>query len=178
MDPKFSITKSKVECYKIRHTSGMYWADITIDSNGTTGRIQVASDYGDWQNYWGACGCLFKQFLTEIDMHYTAGKFGESKWFDEQKTIQVYKQTIIEWRRNDDIDAERAREMWTEISNLNSSDETAFAYQVMGDCPSFYQYSETPEMYHSVSPQFRSFWKNVWPVFINLIKQEILETAC
>lgn len=40
---EFTIEKSKVECYKIRHPeSGMYWADITLDVMGTKGRISIS----------------------------------------------------------------------------------------------------------------------------------------
>ena len=81
MDTKFTTTRSTVECYKIRSDRGL-WADITIDANGKAGRVQIASDYGSWENYWGACGSEFKEFLCGLDIDYAAGKFGESKWFD------------------------------------------------------------------------------------------------
>lgn len=89
MEGKFSINKNTVEQYKIRHSSGSCWADIVLDSGDGCGRIQIASDFGDWQYYWGSCGCSFKKFLTEIDMGYFAGKVGESDWFDIDATGAV-----------------------------------------------------------------------------------------
>ena len=76
---KYSINKTQCEVYKLRHECGMYWADITVDSGEKSGRIQIASDYGSWQNYWSCCGCSFKEFLTKLDMQYTAGKFGAER---------------------------------------------------------------------------------------------------
>ena len=73
---KYTVTKSTCEVYKLRHECGMYWADITLDCASKSGRIQIASDYGSWQNFWSCCGCSFKEFLTRLDMQYTAGKFG------------------------------------------------------------------------------------------------------
>ena len=52
---ELTVTKSTVEVYKIR-SNEFAWADITIDASGNKGRISIASDYGSWQNYWGACG--------------------------------------------------------------------------------------------------------------------------
>ena len=90
-----TIEKTTVECYRLRHSSGM-WADITIDANKETGRIQIASDYGSWQNYWGSCGKPFKLFLQSLDKYYVAGKFGASKWFDAVKTVAEYRAVIKE----------------------------------------------------------------------------------
>ncbi len=85
---KYKITKSTCEVYKLRHECGMYWADITLDCGEKSGRIQIASDYGTWQNYWGCCGCSFKEFLTRLDVEYTAGKFRARNAEDREITPQ------------------------------------------------------------------------------------------
>lgn len=90
IQPTYAVTKTHVECYKLRRPgTGDGWADITLDVNGNAGRIQIASDYGSWEHYWGSCGCPFKEFLINLskDIHYAAGKFGEGKWFDQEATM-------------------------------------------------------------------------------------------
>jgi hypothetical protein len=106
---KYTIEKSQCEVYILRRREGSeYWADITVHCNNNAGRIQIASDYGSWQNYWGHCACPFKEFLIKLsrDMDYAATKF-RAKGDDDNAT-----------------------------------------------------------------PQFKMFWNEVWPEFINELKKE------
>lgn len=171
---KLSITKNSVECYKIRHQSGSYWADITIDSKGTTGRLQIASDYGSWQYYWGACGCPFKEFLTQLDIGYVAGKFGESKWFDAEKTAAFYRQTIVKNRREGDLTGAEARAMYDEVKFIEEiNNECEFYHAMQADCPNIMKYfNYCPDSITTISPSFRMFWDNIWQYFINELKKE------
>jgi hypothetical protein len=109
LELKYIIEKAQCEVYMLRlRKGGGYWADITLHCHNNAGCIQIASDYGRWQYYWGACGCPFKEFLTELnDMEYVASKFGAK----------------------------------------NMDDNT--------------------------TPQFKRFWDEVWPEFINELKNEL-----
>ncbi len=98
---QYTFTKTIVECYKFRNPAGGY-ADITIDAIGTTGRISIASDWGDYQYYWSACGKPFKEFLSQLGIDYLAGKFGANKFFDLDTTIRLYKEQVRENFRKDD----------------------------------------------------------------------------
>lgn len=173
---EFTIEKSNVECYKIRHPkTGMYWADITIDSMGSKGRISISSDYGNYANFWGACGKGgFKNFLTEINMHYAADKFGADRWFDIDSTIEGYKKRVLEYRRDETIESEKAREIFDEIKELEScSGEGEFVGQ-MWNSPNLMRFFDfCPEMERNVTPQFRKFWETIWPVFIDQLNKEI-----
>jgi hypothetical protein len=64
------------------------WANFTIDAIEETGRIIVSSCYCNFQNYWGACGCCFKEFLTTLDMDYVAKNVGMKVYHEE---LDVYK---------------------------------------------------------------------------------------
>ena len=123
MTPNYTITKSNIELYKFRKENGDEWADITIDENGTTGRISIASNWGSWQNYWDFCGRSFKEFLTklncEYDCEYVANKFGVGRCFDLEKTINFYKNNIIEARRIDRIDENKARTLFDSIKSIH-----------------------------------------------------------
>lgn len=175
---EFTIEKTTVECYKIRHPqTGMYWADITIDSMGSKGRISISSDFGNYANFWGACGKGgFKNFLTEINIDYAADKFGADRWFDLDSTLNGYKRDVMQNRREENIDAERAREIWDEIKELECcSSEGEFTGQMWNSPKLMKFYDHCPDIDRSITPQFRKFWETVWPVFINQIKSEIEE---
>ena len=168
---EFKIEKSTVECYKIRHESG-YWADITIDSAGETGRIQIASDYGDYQRYWGSAGTNFKEFLTGLGIEYAAKKFGADRWFDLDKTITCLKTRIAE----NIEDKEELKEFENELIELNNSSCLEEFCSIARDCEKLWEFEDgRPDLRYSITPQFKSFWKNVWPIFINQLKTEIDE---
>jgi len=172
---KFTIKKTTVECYKIRHESNSYWADITVDANESTGRIQIASDFGSWENYWGACGKSFKSFLISLNIDYVAGKFGADKWFDEVATIKQFKREVLEYRKDDSITAEVARKIWNEIIDLEEvgSYENEFSMRLFNgeEIMRFYDYC--PHLIRDISPLFRRFWNEIWPVFVEELKKEI-----
>lgn len=178
MDGQFSITKSTVEQYKIRHTSGMYWADIVLDFAAGCGRVQIASDYGSWQNYWGACGCSFKKFLTEIDMGYFAGKVGETDWFDMDATKRRMYQDIKDARKYRMIEADEAKEICEEVERVfgNVSCRRDYEHFVFDSkiIWNFYQEPSAIPLETSVSPQFKRFYNEAWQCFVEQLKQEII----
>lgn len=170
----FSIKKSTVECYKIRHSSGMYWADITIDSKENTGRISIASDYGSWQNYWNACGEPFKKFLIGLNMDYVAGKFGCSKWFNSKKTIEEFRASIIENIDNGDLSKEDGKEAFEELQLLEATTNHDEFYRILEDCNHIMKlYDYMPSFVYEIEPLFKNFWELIWPEFVKEIKHEL-----
>ena len=173
---EFTIEKSNVVCYKIRHPkSGMYWADITIDTPGEKrGRIMIASDYGDWQYYWGSVGGGFKDFLCNINIGYVAGKFGADRHFDQMATIKSMKKEVIKLRRSEDINSETARNIWKDIESLDDyNDSQTFGYVAYNSTYLTELFDCGPDLIYDYTPQFRKFWKTIWPVFIDQLKKEI-----
>lgn len=99
---KVAVSKSQIQCYKFRAKNMSWtWADISIDDNGESGRIQIASDFGDWQYYWSACGMPFKKFLSELNIDYMAGKMGAGKFFDHDATLDLYRKETIKDKRKE-----------------------------------------------------------------------------
>jgi len=173
---EYTIEKSTVENYKIRHPSGMYWADITIDDNGTAGRIQIASDYGNWQNYWSHCGMLFKEFLIGLGIDYSANKFGCNKYFDLEVNIKNVKNHVIEMRKENFITKDQARKLFDEIKELDVDgipDANSF-YVTINNTQHLREmyYSGDFDIVTSTDPGYEQFWKNVWPVFITELQNE------
>jgi hypothetical protein len=170
----FSINKTTVECYKIRHSSGMYWADITIDAAPGKGRIMIASDYGDYQYFWGACGEDFKAFLAKLDIYYTAGKFGCNQWFDVDASVAAIKKYVRECR----LSKEEMKVIGPQIQELEDyihEQEFISEFYARKELSRLFEY---PEIIKDITPQFKKFWQHVWPVLLGeLEKEKVIETA-
>lgn len=169
----YQVIKSSIDVYKFRHPSGMYWADIAIDAAGETGRISIASDFGDWSNYWGSCGMPFKDFLCMIDKWYAANKFGANTWFDQEKTIAGLKEEVDRQLSNEEITPDMAEEIRDELevlSDFNSKD--AFAVQCFNTEHLHQLWDCGPDLITDIEPSFNHFWDKVWPVMIQTFKEE------
>jgi hypothetical protein len=172
---EFEITKTTVECYKVRHPTGMYWADITIDSGERSGRIQIASDYGSFQHYWGACGESFKKFLLSIDKYYAAGKFGQDRWFDVDKTISSMRTHIEECC----TDMDENEVLYSELKKLEEQqwdNENDFLNDFFSKKHLSSFYDGLPDTVRDLTPQFEKFWNSCWQVFLNQIRYELAST--
>lgn len=179
---KFQITKSTTELYKIRHESGMYWADIIVDDQDKRGRIQIASDYGSWQNYWGDCGYSFKEFLTKIDIGYFAGKIRETDYFDHQASCTKIITDILLARRDNDISKGTARTTYDAIIDIiktKGSSKESYVAAIQDSIPiwKFYQSPECIPLITGISPLFRQFFNEPWQAFINQLKEELTDKS-
>lgn len=164
-----------VEKYTIRHSTGKYWADIVLDCRENSGRIQVASDFGDWQCFFGACGEDFKKFLIGLDLHYLAGKTGNDQCFDLKNTLVAYRRDIDSDLKEGAIDADFAACLRDQVESLETVfDENEFFLKFRGDCTDLLAYYDCfPTIERSISPQFKTFWTNIWSVFVEHLKEEI-----
>lgn len=165
----FTVEKSTVELYKIRHKSGCYWADITIDAHERGGRICIASDFGNWQNYWGAAGPDFKTFLGEISKDYAATKFGVEEWLDVEGSVKLWKELLLGRRRDEAIDADEARAVYEEIEGLANEDHRSLAVAFANTSflsPFICRACGMPEFAYKPDPRFTRFWKELWPVLL------------
>ncbi|NDW19455.1 hypothetical protein D0T53_11120 [Dysgonomonas sp. 216] len=154
----------------------MYWADITLAYEGNTGRIQIASDYGSWQNYWGACGSSFKVFLTKLEMEYTATKFGADDWFDLDATLKSMRSQIKYHQKEWGLSKADAKELFDEVDSLEDcSSVHEYHHKVWNDCDKLYSFFDAADFTctKDVTPQFKRFWVEAWSVFINQIKEEL-----
>ena len=172
----YTVTKSTAELYKLRHPSGMYWADITIDCNDKGGRIQIASDYGSWQNYWaGFCG-TFKEFLIQLNLEYAADKFNADRWFDHEGTMNKWKRDVLDHRRRERMSGDKARAILDELKQLDDEIHEHGFIAVAYGCKNLMRfYLDCPEIERTITPGFKQFWKKVWPVFIEQLRSELKE---
>lgn len=170
-----TITKTSVECYKLRFAKGGIWADILVDTDAgeKSGRISIASDFGSWEHYWGSCGSGFKQFLCGLDIHYTAGKFGEGRWFDHEATMKELRQLVA------DHDNEEEKEAMTEeLEQLEDCmDDNSFQHIAYSADTLHKLWDTGPNMHTDVSPMFRRFWAEIWPHFTDELRKEATKNA-
>jgi len=165
------ITKSNIESYKIRYDDKFYWADINIDAGESSGRIQISSDFGDYQYYFGSCGMMFKEFLCKIEMDYLSRKFGQSDWFDLDATINNLKSRIFEY--TDSKDKQIRQELLDELSNLEESSSIEEFICKMNNSTLILQMEDyNPHVYKTINPVFKNFWTHIWIPFINELKKE------
>lgn len=175
---KHTLSKSLVVCYKIRTADGYTWADITLDTEGDNGRISIASDYGDWQRYWEAAG-PFKPFLTRLNMNYAAEKFGEGHWLDIDATLKTFRKDIREYKKEDKAwRTGNAAKLLECVKLLEDDRQLEFMDALHHDCTRLVDfYNFDPPLTHTVSPRFKRFWKELWPIFVKQLKKEIAEEA-
>jgi hypothetical protein len=164
----YTVTKKSIELYSFRHPSGMFWADITIDAGEKTGRISIASDFGNYSNYWGSAGCNFKQFLGQISMDYAADKFDADRWFHHQATIDLYRLYAKE------VEDKTTRDLiFREIKNLeNYNQKEPFLVELMNSNNLVRLFDGCPEIEYTIKPQFKRLWNEVWPEMIKAFKAE------
>jgi len=170
MPYNMKITKEKIEVYKIRGLKGGAWADITLDRGESSGRLQIASDYGNWSYYWGSCGESFNKFLCSLDIHYTAGKFGESDWFDHNATISNLVNRIDEYSE-DYPDLKSV--LLEELDNLKSAyDKDEFTHSMWNCDNILHMEGHQPDLIKDITPSFNQFWDKIWLGFVEHLKKE------
>ncbi len=169
------ISKQQVTQYQIRFPDRSSWADITIEPNGTQGRIAIISDYGSWNYYWGACGVPFVQFLLDLkkDPHYFANKVGEANYTDVEKTIVAMKQQILSARRDESITAEVAREMYLELTDAIHDDAFQLIDRVYNDYELSKFFFDGVPTVTDISPSFRQFFERIYTPFCDHLQQEL-----
>lgn len=169
-----TITKSTCELYKLRGLPHSGWADITIDAADHHGRIQIASDWGNWSYFWSACGGPFKEFLPHISIDYTAGKFGADSWFDAEATVKTFKQYVVQNQRSGEISKETSKAITSELQWLDGlSRRDEFCAALERDCTELMRmYEYMPDMQTDIHPMFRNFWRDCWPVFLAELASE------
>jgi len=164
-----TIEKTTIELYKIR-VDGEF-ADISIDEGNECGRVQIASSYGKWSNFWGSCGTSFKDFLCDVDCQYFARKVSEDSWFDLDATIKQLSSRMKEYT---DGQPKLKREIAEEIRTLaDCSDRQEFSVAI-SHCPKIMKMEEfVPHLAEDISPTFKKFWTKIWVPFCEELKKEL-----
>ena len=167
-DQSYTVTKQAAELYKLRHPTGLYWADITIDGGYNHGRISIVSDFGNYSYYWAACGEDFKSFLSGRHIDYIAGKFGADRWFDAQATLAAFSDRI-----QGTADPGTKNALLAEIDNLQRHSQKAGFVAELQHCPTLiHLFEQCIDLIHGIDPGFQRLWREIWPVMLEAFKKE------
>lgn len=154
-----------VERYYVPSTNLEGWAVIFIDSEGF---FSTVSDYGNYGYRWSNPGMPFIQFLQSLDEDYVCKKLaGEGREYDDETTHKRALEAIRECVDSDNFTEDEAFE---ERSLLNRYDELC-------DRENYELWRENTLLPEPVSPVYRipqqvvTFYKKVWPRFIEQLKE-------
>mgnify|MGYP000349579359 CR=1 FL=1 len=162
--PRYAISNiDGVEVYKVG-------AECVIMLQPSSGFVSVQCPWHPELNgchYWSARGAkTLKQFLVSLNKDYALGKLFNGNAlteFDREKSQAKAMATIIDLRRNRDIDAERARDLYEDVKNCQTPDDIA---RLDFDEP----------WYCIVNIEKSSvawFWDEVWAAFANHLRTEL-----
>jgi len=173
---EYNVKKSQATVYQFREKgTGFNWADITITEGETRGfRIQIASDYGDWQYFWGAPGGGWRKFLTTITKEYVADKFGEDEEFNLEATLKSIRSCVAEDLEEGNIEPDYHKELLEEIETLENDcgdHKDSFYHLVYSECPKLEELQ--PNTVTKISHLFERFWNEVWQEFKMILTNEL-----
>lgn len=181
----FTVKKSKMERYDIRINGEegwrCTWATISISDDGF---FNAQTDCGDFSYRWGSFGDCFKSFLIGMDKgDYLYGKISNNEeQVDAEETIKQIKVSLLERRKQEEIDKNDATLAWEEIGELiddcdGQSPET-FYFAVS----SKYWINEAiPDLFDGLDVSYKpdyvakAFCEVVMPVFVEILKKELAE---
>lgn len=174
-----TVTKSSdLELYQIRGKNFEGWADIVLIIRDKTVSVMIASDYGSFSYYWGACGFDPKQFLISLNWDYAMKNLSDYKNYisDPEANDRKVKRLIIEARRNGSLNNLTARDAWEELTELDSCRNydlyinelvsSEYFEEVFGE------YEHLPDE-KTRCPCCVEFWEKCWIPFTNQLKQEL-----
>lgn len=198
------VTKTNRECYEVRDGRGE-WANITLHcwtrthSQGTQhegtyhcGEITIQSSFGCWGYIWTACGSPFKRFLQRASFDYVFTKFMGDKLarYDGDATVRKLRSEVIEQRKRRRLDMDEARKVWDAIAyeadRIESGSETDFGYamfdiaRALDDKHPMREHFADPCAWDRCTrhdPQAAGFWRCIWPLFIDALKEEEKQPA-
>lgn len=142
--------------------------------NCRTGLFKANTDYGNYQYYWSASD-NFKNHLLRFNQGYILDKFQNTEEMDFEATIKDWKETILEWRRDNDLIEEQARNLWSCLEELDNGMSEEYT------CRTFYDTCEDEDIdcpYDSFTvikkytDDVIKFW-NVFEEFRNILKEEL-----
>ncbi|HFC9206772.1 TPA: hypothetical protein ACF0PM_002231 [Clostridium perfringens] len=168
---KVSFSKKLVEQYELRN--GWEWAFITIDSD--RGIFQAHTSFGEFGYSWPNHGReTFKHFLIELDYDYLLNKISSETEVNGNKTKENWIKAILQDRKQKDLTAEEARELYDAVQDINFSQSInsvwdQFCYSKLGDIYS----SEDFEVEVDYPISARMFFKKIMEPFKKIIREEI-----
>lgn len=164
--------------YRIRVPGRWGWARIWITNDYS---ISVLSDFGNFGYWWAPEAQEFRRFLIRISSDsyegYLYNKFtsGRRTVCDADASLKRIKQHILDYRRDRHYTREFARAEWDLIhqcQDLNEHERVDWYDSTqLSDAHELLAYE--PDNAH----QIRAFLKDIWPLFIASLEEELEHEA-
>lgn len=187
------VTKSMVEAYRVQRDGE--WATIVVQgwqAPGTgasskmmeQGEVLIHSSFGSWGHQWGNLGRPLKQFLVDTTMDYFMGKMvpGRLREFDFDSSRALWQRHLVAARRSRSLTADQFLEVWDESCNSNDCGVEMFIHRLGSSRP--LELSDHPlwqDLANYVicrdSPAAASFWRQLWPLFVEQLHREAVVTV-
>lgn len=139
-----------------------------------TGLFKAITEYGYYEYHWSSSD-HHKENILSFNQGYILNKFQNTEEIDFDATMKDWKETIIEWRRDNDLTEEQARNLWTCIEELDNNMSEEYT------CRTFYDACEDEDIefpYESFSITKKytdnviSFW-NLFEQFRDILREEL-----
>lgn len=155
------------------------------------GEILIHSSFGAWAHQWGHLGRPFRQWLLTAEFGYVFTKFmgNELERFDGEASVRAVFERIVHYRRENLLTKDQAREAWNEMRYFASQAESCESYfgeamrlvsiQIDDDHPMADYFSDPMEWPRMTRDDHQAvgFWRELWPHFINYLRNEIQPAA-
>jgi hypothetical protein len=152
-----SVRRYAAESY---HFTFDHWGWVTFIIDDALGELSVQSDWGCWGHRWNpdhlgpSHNGSLKHFLSHSGRCYVANKLSYCMPTDQREvpdletTEEEIKKRILEARRAREIDADDARDLWSD------AEYTVSAYESGHDAA-----------YHAMSDELSNFLEDTWEYF-------------
>ncbi len=114
-----SISEKTITSYTVHAGDGDY-GTVALELGEHSVTVMAESSFGTYGYHWSNTGSDPIGFLQRIRIDYAMGKFRGEEYnvFDRAAQEKELKTRILQDRRQDTIDAEHAREMFDQISEV------------------------------------------------------------
>ena len=180
-----SVQAQAATCYTVRNDWA--WAHIFVrhgtgvQTDGSPRgwvHVSVISDFGSFGYCWTHIGPdRWREFLAGLDLHYAMQKMLGERF---RVPLAIHeaeakgRQMILQYRREDSLDAEDARKLW---DGLDAADRDGGLDGFLRDWDRqsdgrWYAHDWWDASWDKVNPQAEGFWREIWPHFIAGIQSE------
>lgn len=145
----------------LRDELGIRVGTIWLDDRDGRGRVVIFGYGAVWTCEWrkfGRAGVELETWLHDCDVDYVARKMRAADWFDAKATAREARALVRRDRRDGNLDAEEARELFDAADRLcNSFEAGQWFMDWMRQTTSLDSWDENPIVY-SIDPEFRRLW--------------------
>lgn len=163
------------EAYSVRFEKNRGWAVLFLHEE--TGMVSIQSDYGDWAYAWpnpGRGDCTLREFLISCSEDYLAEKFmgrDERRLFDFERTVEAFKETILESRRELNLEKDQARGLFNDIVEMKETEsEDLFWERLSADLHDFIDGDYYGYAAHKPEPSYLWLRDGILPALIAELK--------